>query len=428
MSTIGEFLTYYKGNYSFYKELAQELAEQCESLLKIRGIKAIVSSRAKKPDSLNAKIIKLDRKERFRRIEDITKKLTDLSGVRIAVYFPEDRKKIESILDENFNIIRKRNFPAGKHSPGFEKRFSGYWATHFLVKFKDLEKSHPFYNKIVEIQVASVLMHAWAEIEHDLVYKPLNGKISKEELSIIDELNGLMLCGEIALERLKKAMDQRIQRTKTFNDDSELTSYIFERVGADNIGDTKILSILLSELPGLEISDIQNYLDNTLFDKTKSIAAQLTDALLFDYLILKNNEIEKVFEVFKYTGIYEIGSRQAYKFLRLWFGLELTFFNINKTLEDYDNKYMGIFQTTEKLKEKISLKPSRAERILEASHIRDSLLEGRNLYSEELLRKKNEELYSDIKKLLREIEDEELKDKIYRSVRTNFYNEEPFTI
>ena len=46
-------------------------------------------------------------------------------------------------------------------------------------------------------------MHAWSEVEHDLIYKPLQGTLSKEELAILDELNGLVLAGEIALERCR---------------------------------------------------------------------------------------------------------------------------------------------------------------------------------------------------------------------------------
>lgn len=49
-----------------------------------------------------------------------------------------------------------------------------------------------------EIQVASLIMHAWSEVEHDLIYKPMQGTLSEEELSILDELNGLVLAGEIA--------------------------------------------------------------------------------------------------------------------------------------------------------------------------------------------------------------------------------------
>jgi ppGpp synthetase/RelA/SpoT-type nucleotidyltranferase len=56
-----------------------------------------------------------------------------------------------------------------------------------------------------EIQVASVLMHAWSEVNHDLAYKPLQGELSEDEYSILDELNGLVIAGEIALERLQRA-------------------------------------------------------------------------------------------------------------------------------------------------------------------------------------------------------------------------------
>jgi ppGpp synthetase/RelA/SpoT-type nucleotidyltranferase len=39
---------------------------------------------------------------------------------------------------------------------------------------------------MVEIQVASVLMHAWAEVEHDLVYKPVDQEpLSDAELASI---------------------------------------------------------------------------------------------------------------------------------------------------------------------------------------------------------------------------------------------------
>ena len=57
-------------------------------------------------------------------------------------------------------------------------------------------------------------MHAWSEVEHDLVYKPMQGTLSEEELAILDELNGLVLTGEIALERLQAAGNERIQNSK----------------------------------------------------------------------------------------------------------------------------------------------------------------------------------------------------------------------
>lgn len=80
------------------------------------------------------------------------------------------------------------------------------------MKEDSLDKSRIKYAPVrLEIQVASVLMHAWSEVEHDLVYKPLQGTLSDEELAILDELNGLVLSGEIALERLQAAGNERIQ-------------------------------------------------------------------------------------------------------------------------------------------------------------------------------------------------------------------------
>ena len=87
--------------------------------------------------------------------------------------------------------------------------------TRVRIQLKDnsLQDTQKRYvNSKTEIQVASVLMHACSEVEHDLVYKPLNGTLSEEELAILDELNGLVLAGEIALERLQIAGTAR----KTF--------------------------------------------------------------------------------------------------------------------------------------------------------------------------------------------------------------------
>ena len=55
----------------------------------------------------------------------------------------------------------------------------------------------------VEVQVASVLMHAWSEVEHDLIYKPLEGELSHYDVTHM--LNGLVASGEIALEQLQRA-------------------------------------------------------------------------------------------------------------------------------------------------------------------------------------------------------------------------------
>src|SRR5690606_18152743 len=147
------------------------------------------------------KLIKRNTDNRYHSLEDILEDVVDLAGVRVSLYFPSERDIIDEIITDIFNVEKKKIFPTEAHTPKHAKRFSGYWATHYRIRFSGENREKQNRDIIAEIQVASVLMHAWSEVEHDLVYKPYSGNLSKEELSILDEINGMVLSGEIALER-----------------------------------------------------------------------------------------------------------------------------------------------------------------------------------------------------------------------------------
>ncbi|KAK0715530.1 hypothetical protein B0H67DRAFT_580917 [Lasiosphaeris hirsuta] len=62
----------------------------------------------------------------------------------------------------------------------------GYRATNFRVGLKPDStgtRSPREQKKMVEIQVTSVVMHAWADVHHDLIYKPYSGDITDEAFS-----------------------------------------------------------------------------------------------------------------------------------------------------------------------------------------------------------------------------------------------------
>ena len=226
---ITDFMEEFQQKRPQYEELCHRAAQMVDGLIKQNGIMAIVTSRVKDPDRLREKLIRRDQEEGkdYQSFEDIYKNIPDLMGIRVALYFPGDAQKLAGILTPQFEIVRTKVYPArideydSYHDQGFtaykrrvypgydERRFDGYCAIHHHIRFAG--ESDEFV-PVIEIQVASLLMHAWSEVEHDLAYKNKMGKVSREEYEVLDEINGLVLAGEIALRRLDQLSRQRIEQ------------------------------------------------------------------------------------------------------------------------------------------------------------------------------------------------------------------------
>jgi ppGpp synthetase/RelA/SpoT-type nucleotidyltranferase len=146
----------------------------------------MVTSRAKAVGRLEAKVRQRDALKNYASVDDIYSDLVDLAGARVALYFPGERAQVDSMIKSLFLLVEPpKEFP-GASGPTYAKRFSGYWATHYRVQLREAPLSDAqkrYVEARVEIQVASVLMHAWAEVEHDLVYKPLRPRTWVFELS-----------------------------------------------------------------------------------------------------------------------------------------------------------------------------------------------------------------------------------------------------
>jgi hypothetical protein len=95
-------------------------------------------------DRLEAKLCERAQKHGriYRNAEDIRKDIVDLAGVRIAVYFPSDKEKIEKIIRDAFTDIDYRVLPQwsnfrssgfSEDSSEFMQRFSGYSEDHYRV-------------------------------------------------------------------------------------------------------------------------------------------------------------------------------------------------------------------------------------------------------------------------------------------------------
>ncbi|WP_165325048.1 GTP pyrophosphokinase [Pectobacterium zantedeschiae] len=237
MSVIDDFIQQYEREFDFYDKVCRKAELQLDELLSDAGIRAIVTSRAKSPSRLAEKIRQRNVTKTYNSKQDIYLDIPDLAGVRIALYFPDANLEVDRIIKDSFELINNEKVfpePGKKRKTGNRvNRFSGYFATHYRVKLKCNDSNKTIYHDApIEIQVASVLMHAWSEVEHDLVYKPLSGNLSDEEYAILDEINGLVLSGEIALERLKHAAVVRTSKgNKPFDNQYELAAAIIDVYG-----------------------------------------------------------------------------------------------------------------------------------------------------------------------------------------------------
>ncbi|MET9382944.1 RelA/SpoT domain-containing protein [Streptomyces sp. NPDC002928] len=293
MSLIDDFMSRYIKEYDFYNQAAQLAAQSLERELRTSGIRCIVTHRAKDITRLADKCLQRAAKGNYGKIQDIYDDIVDLAGVRVALYFPGEQEQVDKIVNRLFHLLEpKKEFPAASRlGPG--KRFSGYSAVHYRVQLTEQELSSAdkrYGNARVEIQVASVLMHAWSEVEHDLIYKPLEGDLSDQELQILDQLNGLVLAGELALEMLQKAGEIRVASTgRSFLNHYELAAHLLSEanglLGApvedSGLGRVDLLYRFLVELKFDTASLLQPLLESLHGNlEERPLAEQVIDAIL----------------------------------------------------------------------------------------------------------------------------------------------------
>ncbi|MGC0804072.1 RelA/SpoT domain-containing protein [Pantoea agglomerans] len=431
---ISLFMERYNKEFDFYSNLSKKVEDDLRVKLHSLGVRAIVSSRAKSLKRLRDKIIDRNVAHSYSSVESIYSDIVDLAGVRVALYFPGDMTKVEEIILKEFDIEGvPKEFPEKKRrvkkNTSYEKVFSGYAAKHFRVKIKGVGRYSNNYP--VEIQVASVLMHAWSEVEHDLVYKPLQGNLSEEELMILDEINGLVLSGNLALQRLQLAGLKRTESDNyEFKNHYDLALFFISCLHEDNIDSVNFNDIfkllkLMDKTKRNELSNVVHWIKNNPLNKdntasTNGVRRRRRDPAtqLYDYII---KAIVNVFpddavgilqkcseDIFGEFEIAEKAKESLFKIIKLIYFNSENISLVNSITDDYESNNIFIYATKEeslqdtKETKNVSFSKSDEEVII----IFDDYLEQRNLFSpdnfsKELLEdliEKNELIFSLISK------------------------------
>ncbi len=129
-----------------------------------------IQCRAKTYESLEKRLAELGKKE----ASDIEEIRNDLAGCRVIFYYNDDLSAFLSsgLVRNNFNVHSTK-----VHGPKDEITSANdfYTANHYIIELDEnrasLPEYAPFKGLKCEIQIHTVLNHAWAETVHDMTYK-----------------------------------------------------------------------------------------------------------------------------------------------------------------------------------------------------------------------------------------------------------------
>ncbi len=184
----------------------------CESLLFKSGIPHVTSNRVKDEGRLREKLMRKEVNEN-KSYKDISE-ITDLVGVRISTYFPSQIEEVvENIKQDtqNIEVLEEARHPTEEESKrSYLKPLPGYSAVHLVVRIIDPNLCDEAMAAIpVEIQITSVLMHAWSEVEHDLMYKKITGEPSEDERQLLKSSLASVMGAEMAIDQIRKKIQER---------------------------------------------------------------------------------------------------------------------------------------------------------------------------------------------------------------------------
>ncbi|CAN7434673.1 GTP pyrophosphokinase [Aminobacter sp. LjRoot7] len=294
---------------SVFESFSGNVAGLLQTLCLAEGIEFLqIESRTKTAESFKDKIGRPEKKGKYKSIGDIT----DISGIRIISYYQKDVDRICRIIEENFDVDKENS--TDKKRVMDADRF-GYLSVHYVVKHSKLRsglpENRPFSGMVAEIQVRTVLQHAWAVLDRRLRYNSKNevpeavkrklflvsAKLedADENLSEIDSRVSL-LRAQYAEEISRKELVTEINRDslEVFIQNSPSVAKIWvaaekadiaSRMKVNSDDGERSIGYAIKLFKALEVKSIQN-LDRLISDSAVDIDRKLG---VFSEEIKKNN-------------------------------------------------------------------------------------------------------------------------------------------
>ncbi|TET17198.1 MAG: hypothetical protein E3J75_03185 [Dehalococcoidia bacterium] len=199
---IDSAVKWYKENQSLYTSLSSKVADIIKENLEQSGIQYhSVTSRGKSLESFT-------NKAKSEKYSDPTNEIKDMAGIRVITYLETDVQKVVEVIEKLFDIDKTNSIDQSQLL-GSDKL--GYRSVHYVAKFTKSRCKLPEYKKYedlpFEIQVRSILQHAWAEIEHDRNYK-FSGKLPTQLERRFYLVAGMLECADREFVAIGEEIDK----------------------------------------------------------------------------------------------------------------------------------------------------------------------------------------------------------------------------
>lgn len=197
-----------------------------------------IEHRVKSESSLEGKLYKNG--EWYQKFDD----LTDILGERVICYFGDEVDKFGKLVEQEF-VIDWDNF-SDKRALIKADTF-GYLSLHYICSLPE-NMGYPteLCGRRFEIQIRTMLQHAWSAINHDLGYKNKYG-VPREVTREFARLAGLMEIADDEFVRVRDAMNR-------------YTEKIHEKITGDSADDVLIEIVSLNEYMQLN-SKMQSFIE-----------------------------------------------------------------------------------------------------------------------------------------------------------------------
>ncbi len=304
----------YRDKLPIYAQFATRCKDLVEQLLAIEGVRVhSVTCRAKTVDSLKGKLAREERQC------EALGEVTDLAGIRIITYFGDDVDAIGTIIEREFSIIADQSIDKRK---ALDPDRFGYLSLHYVCTLPAertrLREYAPYSGYACEVQVRSILQHAWAEIEHDLGYKAPQG-IPRAIRRRFSRLAGLLETGdeqfmvirdELAAYASEVKRDIAEKPSEVLLDKVSLAAFIAE----DDV--VRRVDAQLAEWTGAELKQPEEHFVDSLAEYLRYVGIETIEDLS-TALVGRENVVVRRWQHLVARGEYET-LRRGISLFHLW--------------------------------------------------------------------------------------------------------------